>query len=164
MGMITISRRNDLSHCLAGCAGLILHYTINRIIMDIYISEDATIANIQNEFQAAYPFLKLEFYWQPHEAGSASPAWEKIAPQTPIEDIRMVHSFGWISISHSRTAQELEYDFRHNYGLNVQVLRKSGDLWLETTKTDNWTLGQLNDEGKMAEKHIFFYPEEPIED
>jgi hypothetical protein len=132
--------------------------------MEIYISEDAIITNIQSEFQAAYPFLKLEFYRQPHEAGQPSPAQEKLSPETPIEDIRMIHVFGWIDISHKRTALELEYDFRHIYGLNVQVMRKSGDLWLETTRTDNWTLGQLNDEGKMAEKQIFFYPEEPIEE
>lgn len=73
-----------------------------------------------------------------------------------------MHTFGWIDISPKRTAMELENDFRHIMGLNVQVMRKSGDLWLETTKTDNWTLGQLNDEGKMADKHIFFYPEEPV--
>lgn len=130
--------------------------------MQIYISEDAIIANIQSEFQAAYPFLKLEFYEQPHEAGQPSPVKEKISPDTPIEDIRMIHTFGWIDISHNRTALEVEYDFRHMMDLNVQVLHKSGDLWLETTQTDNWTLGQLNEEGKLAEKHIFFYPEEPI--
>ena len=131
--------------------------------MQIYISEDATINNIHNDFKEAYPYLKLEFYWQPHAAGEASPAWEKIPPATPIEDIRMMHNFGWIDVGPNRTADDLEHDFRHEFGLNVQVMRKSGDLWLETTKTDNWSLKQLNEEGKMAEKHVFFYPEEPAE-
>lgn len=131
--------------------------------MQIYISEDALISNIQGEFRDAYPYLKLEFYQQPHEVAEPSPAWEKIPPATPIDEIRMMHTFGWIDIGPKRTAMELENDFRHNMGLYAQVMRKSGDLWLETTKTDNWTLAQLNEEGKMAEKHIFFYPEEPAE-
>ncbi|GAA0550578.1 hypothetical protein [Chitinophaga japonensis] len=131
--------------------------------MEIYISEEAIIAEIQREFQEAYPYLKLEFYRQPHEIGQGSRVEEKIAPDTPIEDIRMMHTFGWVDISHQRTAADLEHDFRHAFGLSVQVLRKSGDLWLETTKTDNWTLAQLNEEGKLAESHIFYYPEEPAE-
>jgi hypothetical protein len=30
----------------------------------------------------------------------------------------------------------------------VQVSRKSGTLWLETTMTDSWTLGQQNEHGR----------------
>ncbi|WP_298734290.1 hypothetical protein [uncultured Chitinophaga sp.] len=120
--------------------------------MQIYISEDATISNIQDDFKVAYPYLKLEFYRQPHAPGAASPAQDRIPPATPIEDVRMMHSFGWIDISPNRTAHELEHDFCRLYGLNAQVLRKSGDLWLATTKTDNWTLAQLNEEGNMVEK------------
>ena len=162
--MTIIIQGADFTHCVAKGAGLILHLYHKSIAMQIYISEDATIANIQNDFQSAYPYLKLEFYQQPHEVAEPSPAWEKIPAATPIEDIRMVHTFGWIDINHKRTAMEVENDFRHIMGLNAQVMRKSGDLWLETTKTDNWTLGQLNDEGKLADKHIFFYPEEPVEE
>jgi hypothetical protein len=33
------------------------------------------------------------------------------------------------------------------YGLSVQVFRKSGNVWLETSATDNWTLRQQNNEG-----------------
>lgn len=160
--MTIISQGADFTHCGAVRAGLILHLYHKSFAMQIYISEDATIASIQNDFREAYPYLKLEFYQQPHEVAQPSPAWEKISSATPIEDIRMMHTFGWIDISPKRTAMELEHDFRHTMGLNMQVMRKSGELWLETTKTDNWTLGQLNDEGKMADKHIFFYPEEPV--
>jgi hypothetical protein len=131
--------------------------------MEIYISEDATVATLQHEFQEAYPYLKLEFYRQPHAAGQPCPAKDKLLPDMPIEDIRMMHTFGWIDISHNRTAAALEEDFSRLYGLNVQIMRKSGDLWLQTTTTDNCTLGQMNEEGKLAEEHIFYYPGEPTE-
>jgi hypothetical protein len=49
-------------------------------------------------------------------------------------------------------------------GLNVQVLRRSGNLWLATTQTDDRTLQQLNESGKQAVKEIFQFPEERIEE
>jgi hypothetical protein len=131
--------------------------------MEIYISEEATIASIRQDFREAYPFLQLAFYQQPHETGESCCSSQRIPPETPIEDIRMMHTFGWLNISHQRTAAEIEQDFRRLMGLNVQVLRKSGDLWLQTTKTDFWTLQRLNEEGKLAQQHMFFYPEEPAE-
>ncbi|SFD84270.1 hypothetical protein SAMN05518672_103468 [Chitinophaga sp. CF118] len=131
--------------------------------MEIYISEEAVIANIQSDFQEIYPFLQLAFYQQPHEVGEACCPQEKIPPETPIEDIRIMHTFGWLDVSKHRTAAEIEHDFRHRMGLSVQVLHKSGEMWVQTTKTDYWTLQQLNEEGKLAEQHIFFYPEEPAE-
>jgi hypothetical protein len=131
--------------------------------MEIYISEEATVADIQNDFREVFPFLKLEFYQQPHEVGESCCPEEKLSPDTPIDEIRMMHTFGWIDISKQRTAGELESDFRRHLGLSVQVMRKSGDMWIQTTKTDYWTLHQLNEEGKLAKEHIFFYPEEPAE-
>ena len=131
--------------------------------MEIYISEEATIASIQRDFQEAYPLLQLAFYQQPHEIGEHCCPEEKIPAETPIEDIRMVHTFGWIDISKHRTAAQIEQDFRRLLGLNVQVIRRSGDMWVQTTKTDHWTLRRLNDEAKLAQHHIFYYPEEPAE-
>ncbi len=129
--------------------------------MNIYISEEATVRSIQEAFHNAYPCLKIGFYRQPHESGRGSALAMTIPPDTPIEDIRMQHTFGWIDISEQRTAADLEHDFMHTFGLSVQVLRKSGDLWLETTRTDSRTLAQLNERGKLRYKHIFQYPEEP---
>ena len=131
--------------------------------MEIYISEEAIVANIQSDFQEAYPFLRLEFFQQPHEAEESCPPTQKINPETPIEDIRMMHTFGWMDISRHRTAAEIEHDFKRLMGLNVQVMRRSGDMWIQTTKTDYRTLQQLNEEGKLAQQHIFYYPDEPAE-
>lgn len=131
--------------------------------MEIYISEEAIIANIQQDFQEVYPFLQLAFYEQPHAKGKCCPTEERISADTPIEDIRMMHTFGWIDISKNRTAAALEQDFKRLMGLNAQVLRRSGNMWVQTTRTDYWTLQQLNEEGRLAENYIFFYPGEPAE-
>jgi hypothetical protein len=34
------------------------------------------------------------------------------------------------------------------FGLDVQVFRKSGNTWLVTTKTDDWTIAEHNKRAK----------------
>jgi hypothetical protein len=46
------------------------------------------------------------------------------------------------------TVQELERVFQEELGLFIQVFRRSGKVWLETTATDNWTLFKQNEEGQ----------------
>jgi hypothetical protein len=42
------------------------------------------------------------------------------------------------------TVGELEQSFRDIYGLATQVFRKSGNNWIETTETVDWTLEKQN--------------------
>ena len=49
---------------------------------------------------------------------------------------------------------ELEEIFETNFGLHVQIFRKSGKIWLETSTTDGWTLNQQNEEGKLLEEEL----------
>lgn len=116
--------------------------------MYLHIIEDDLIQNIQREFQEQYSCLKLQFYKNPHEAGEASPAKECLKASLPIADVTMFHTGGDIDINPERTVRELEADFFHILGLCVQVLRKAGLVWLETTDTDSWTLQQQNEKGK----------------
>ena len=44
--------------------------------------------------------------------------------------------------------KNLEKQFSDNLKLSVQIFRKSGRTWLETTFTDNWSLKKQNQEGK----------------
>jgi hypothetical protein len=52
------------------------------------------------------------------------------------------------------TVADLEFRLEKEYGLHIQVFRKSGNIWLETTATDNWTLDRQNQEGKILEEHL----------
>ncbi len=47
---------------------------------------------------------------------------------------------------------EFEQKFLAKYGLNVQVFRKSGNLWMQTTATDSWTLAEQNRKGGASEE------------
>jgi hypothetical protein len=130
------------------------------MIMDIYISEEAVVADIQKKFREFYPNLQLAFFRNPHARGACSPKEEMVPPDTPIDKIRMVHGFGWLDISSGRVAAAVEHDFSAIFGLSVQILRKSGNLWLETTSTDSWTLEELNTSGQPAKRQQFRLPDD----
>lgn len=54
---------------------------------------------------------------------------------------------GFIHITDDMPVSKLEQLFLDQFGLSVQVFRKSGSSWLETTFTDDWTLKRQNDAG-----------------
>ena len=51
-------------------------------------------------------------------------------------------------VSDNMKVSELEVLLQYEFGLPAQVLRKSGNLWMETTMTDHWSLRQQNDRGQ----------------
>lgn len=115
--------------------------------MLLLITSVRTISEVQKDFTTMFPFLKIEFFNSRSNAGSDFSA-KKIIPATrKIGDIRAVAD-GSIEITGDTKVQNLESSFNKQFGLGVQVLRKSGNLWLETTMTDSWTLEQQNNHGK----------------
>jgi hypothetical protein len=57
---------------------------------------------------------------------------------------------GIVELDDQTTVNSFEQLIDESFGLHVQVFRKSGELYIETTKTDDWTLGQQNAEGKLS--------------
>ncbi|HTA81877.1 MAG TPA: hypothetical protein VK783_03020, partial [Bacteroidia bacterium] len=47
---------------------------------------------------------------------------------------------------------DLEQGIRDTFGLSIQVFRKSGNAWLETTTTVDWTLDEQNRIGEEMSK------------
>jgi hypothetical protein len=116
--------------------------------MYINIIEDDLISNIQHSFREVYPYLKLQFYKNPHPEGQASSRAEQLDPALPIAEVTMFHTGGGIDINPERTVAEVEADFFSKLGLCVQVTRQAGDIWLTTTDTDHWTLREQNEKGR----------------
>lgn len=122
--------------------------------MKILINDQRKISAIQKEFNEMFPYLKIEFFDEPHKVGA--PSSKKIIkhPIKTIGECRKSHTQGTIAITPDMTVADLERAFNDIYGLSVQVFRKSGKVWLETTVTDNWTLEKQNKEGEeLSEKN-----------
>jgi hypothetical protein len=112
------------------------------------ISDERTLAEVQREFHEKFPFLKLAFYSTPHKTGEGSQNKALINETKTIGEVRTVHNTGDLSINGHLKVSTLEQQFAEVYGLNVQVFRKSGSIWLQTITTDDWTLSAQNKKGE----------------
>lgn len=101
------------------------------------IERGKPIRDIQKEFNEIYPFLKIEI----------------VDKKQPV--VKVVSGSGFpgschhVDISACRTVAQLEEDFRDHLDLPIQVFRRAGNLWIETSLTHDWTLDQQNREGEL---------------
>jgi hypothetical protein len=122
--------------------------------MKITINDNRKILAIQKEFTKEFPYLKLEFFSKPHKVGGSSSKKTMKAGAKTLGECRTIHDSGTITIVPKMTVADLEQSFRDVYGLAVQVFRKSGKVWLETTVTDNWTLEEQNRQGESLSTSV----------
>jgi hypothetical protein len=123
--------------------------------MTIQINDHRKIVAIQKEFSNLLPYLKIEFFSKSHKSGTPSSKKTMKDASETIGQCRVVHNKGALSITPSMTVTELEQNFRDIYGLSVQVFRKSGNVWLQSTATDTWTLEEQNLQGEALSKRLF---------
>ena len=117
--------------------------------MQLHITSDNTIAEIQKEFHRIYSFLKIEFYSEPHKAGELSREKYRIAHDKKISEVgkkSVSQVFEWKA---ETTVKAFEMGLFEICGLSVQVFRKSVNVWLETSITDKWTLEKQNQEARL---------------
>jgi hypothetical protein len=126
--------------------------------MELLIDDTSTIQEIQQEFNAQYPNLKIEFF---HQDDSHHKLFCRLNLITDthkkLKEIRHIHQKGQISINGHQKVSTLERHFKELLGVNIQVFRKSGKSWLQTTATDEWTLAEQNKKGEEMNHEI---PEE----
>ncbi len=112
-------------------------------IMVLTITPTRTIGETQVDFAAAFPGLKLVFFSKPHLAHAGSPAKFLIDQQDlPLGELSHHMKTGYLLLEPEMVVWQLERLFEEEYGLHVQVFRKSGETWLETSTTDDITLEQ----------------------
>lgn len=114
--------------------------------MIIFINSKSQVSDIQRDFNRLFPYLKIELFKHKHGYKEASPRQGRLPHYLYLSDLA-TQLPAQISVPESMTVLELEKMFEEQLGLNLQVFRKSGNLWLETTMTDGWSLKQQNDHG-----------------
>jgi len=121
--------------------------------MELIIDENLSLKEIQQSFTATFPYLKIEFYETNNNLFEVSVKKNPLDKNLILKNIRSLESFGALSISPEEKVVDVERNFFEIYGLNVQIFRRSANLWLQTTATDNWTLEHQNEIGKESLKH-----------
>jgi hypothetical protein len=123
------------------------------VVMKIEIKDSRLLNEIQKEFNQEFPYLKIEFFESAHKPKEALPKSKMYASNRKIGTCRKIHNEGVITIDRNDSVAKFEQAMWDNFGLSVQVFRKSGNLWIETSLTDSWSLDRQNKEGLELSKH-----------
>lgn len=99
-----------------------------------------TVTQIQSEFNAMFPYLRIEVF-------SLNEKGNKISEKNKLLVLTENKNSSEIEILGAMTVNELQNLLKNKFNLPVQVFRKSGNTWLETRVTEGWTLNKQNQEG-----------------
>lgn len=116
--------------------------------MELSIKRSETIRDIQHRFNNLFPYLRIDFFRFPHIDKKLSPKSEKLEKYTQVDQIVKWADDKVVELNDQMTISQFEATMA-KIGMFVQVSRQSGRLWIETSYTDDWTLGRQNEEGKM---------------
>ena len=128
--------------------------------MELHINDKITVRELQQQFGVGFPYLKLEFFDIP-PTFNGLPKSHMYPNHKALGSCRKKHNEGTIEIHPRMTVQKLEETLWNEFGLSTEVFRKSGNLWIETTLSDSWTLTRQNDEGRAFSSAKFGREEEP---
>ena len=122
----------------------------NTLTMNLDITDDQTIVQVQGRFHHFYPFLKIDFF------ENFMQVYPKEKQFRPIDYSRLLGEFrvqgnaaDIIPVNNDMKVKEIENAIDEAYGLRAQIFRRSGNVWLETTVTNNWSLEEQNRQGEM---------------
>lgn len=130
--------------------------------MQLLIGPRILISELQKSFSEQFPFLKIEFFKREERKQ------QKVFSHTPLPghlkmgELNAAIKEDNVELNNTTKVSELETLFSKKLETSVQVFRRSGNLWLETTMTDDWTLQRQNEHGRElsvplpAEKNIDF--------
>lgn len=108
------------------------------------ITKNTTTRDLNESFTSAFPFLKLSFYKKPHDHFRGSEVQDEVLEVVTFGTLNPDMTEGTIEWDGEMSVDNLETYLESAFGLHAQVFRKSGDIWLQTTVTDHWTLDEQN--------------------
>ena len=116
--------------------------------MIIEINPNKKLKDINSAFNKAYPFLKLEFFSKSHKWQESSSVLQLLQQDLTVSEV--THSLlcsGFIEIHYWQKTGIIEMKFLQQFNLSVQVYRKNGENWVQTSGTDELTLEEQNKAG-----------------
>ncbi len=132
--------------------------------MKLDLAPNTTIGDIQAAFSTFFPNLKLAFFSKPHKAYKSSAAKFLIQDKTMLLSLLSptCSEPAVLLLENEMPVWQLERLFEEEFGLHVQVFRRSGKIWLETSKTDDLTLEQQEAKA-LSSDHIHTEFGDPID-
>jgi hypothetical protein len=125
--------------------------------MMLQIDKGSTLKCIQKQFNTHFPFLKIEFF---KKDSVGQPLYKtELMPLAELNKKLSGFSEGvaTVDIDGKRTVLEVENAFEKILDLSAHIFRKSGNVWVETTLTNDWPLEEQNEEGEQISSHFPAY-------
>ena len=123
--------------------------------MLVHIHDNLMLSDLQERFSKCFPSLKIEFYDNPNSLKGSSKQHTWISPSKNVGQVRRNHSEGALEIKSWYTVGRVEKEFSDKFGLNVQVFREENGGWVQTGKTDKFTLREQQQMTRHAATSIF---------
>jgi hypothetical protein len=121
--------------------------------MKILLYSNRTVEAIKEEFNNAYPYLRIAFFTKKQNAEGIF-INEEVDLLTQLIEVSGVLKEGDIEIRSTDSIKEVEQKFEKQYGLPVRIFRKQKGVWMDTRITDDLTLHEQNIWGKEASKPL----------
>lgn len=113
------------------------------------IHNSKQLKELQEDFNNTFPYLKIEFFSQPHNIGEGSDEKNILNNQLTVGELRRNNIAGFIPLNDNMPVGFFEKLLESSFQLNIQVYRKSHGRWLQTWASDVWTLGEQNNRSKI---------------
>lgn len=111
--------------------------------MKITINKWTTVGSIQREFSSFFTAFKLEFFLCKHNLESLYPDNEKLKPEYIIASNNQYILNCNIEINSADKVRDIEKMFYEKYGLCAQIFFKCNNRWIQTVKSDHYSLQRL---------------------
>jgi hypothetical protein len=120
--------------------------------MQLELSPGKILGALQSEFSEAFPGLKIVFFSKPHGEHKGSAAKFLIQDKNiTLGQLSKEMNEGSIQVFPELVVWQLEKQFEEGFGLHMQVFRKSGRTWLETSVSDHLTLAEQQAKAAASE-------------
>jgi len=108
------------------------------------ITPDKTLEAISEAFQEHFPYLRLQFYTEPHAVGEVNSLWDTLNMKLSLAQVGRIEHEEMLSIHGGQKVQTFEQNFQKLYNLGVQVMYPLGREWRQTQTSDALSISQLN--------------------
>jgi len=116
--------------------------------MYLEINGDRPVCQLQKNFSALFPYLKIEFFKCECECAHEDhyPGKEMIPSTWLLKEAWIPKKDkGLLKVCECMTVTDVENALLEEYGLTAHIYRYSGNLWLKTIMNGTWTLKQQNE-------------------
>lgn len=121
--------------------------------MQLNILDDTSVKDVQYQFNNFFPFLQIRFFKNTCCSLHTSCTSANVQDDEPVKGLMKINCPLQLHINRETRVCDLMKSFS-DCGLRVQLYRKFGTFWIQTSLTDDWSLERQNQEAQILNMPI----------